>query len=410
MEEMDTQRAEREKKPHEEHNGQVRKAFLEEVSQVPKATTAQGQAWIKPTMEEMEAVAVQIQQLAAPLAAQDFRVVPVKVEDQVRYLVTDISDENYIVQLNQKIGKCNCPSKFFCHHLLAVRFTAGVQADLKIPSNAKLPQPADMGIGFAEKAFSAPAAPSAATEDPVITANKGKALTAEVRKCMHAKFQLSAAHTQAEKDDLEMLATHRLTMDEFRARKAERKMALEDITLKLMDARQALKVHLSKATAAQGQAANTPTMEETDAQRAVKVEDQAKAIISAKMEPTTSSREDTPKEDWNLDLKDLKRRLLKVEALTAEANRLMTEIKAKLPESADMDIGAAEKASLAPAAPTTTSSCEDTDKHEKGLCHPKQRGSPSWSWRLRVSAGRLFRTWTSKTSKDDNLHFDISEA
>ena len=265
-------------------------------------------------------------------------------------------------------------------------------------------------IGVAEKAFSAPAAPSAATEDPVITANKGKALTAEVRKCMHAKFQLSAAHTQAEKDDLEMLATHRLTMDEFRARKAERKMALEDITLKLMDARQALKVHLSKATAAQGQAANTPTMEETDAQRAVKVEDQAKAIISAKMEPTTSSREDTPKEDWNLDLKDLKRRLLKVEALTAEANRLMTEIKAKLPESADMDIGAAEKASLAPAAPTTTSSCEDTDKHEKGLCHPKQRGSPSWSWRLRVSAGRLFRTWTSKTSKDDNLHFDISEA
>ena len=265
-------------------------------------------------------------------------------------------------------------------------------------------------IGVAEKAFSAPAAPSAATEDPVITANKGKALTAEVRKCMHAKFQLSAAHTQAEKDDLEMLATHRLTMDEFRARKAERKMALEDITLKLMDARQALKVHLSKATAAQGQAANTPTMEETDAQRAVKVEDQAKAIISAKMEPTTSSREDTPKEDWNLDLKDLKRRLLKVEALTAEANRLMTEIKAKLPESADMDIGAAEKASLAPAAPTTTSSCEDTDKHEKGLCHPKQRGSPRWSWRLRVSAGRLFRTWTSKTSKDDNLHFDISEA
>ena len=277
-----------------------------------------------------------------------------------------------------------------------------------LPSQMKEAREAFLGV--AEKAFSAPAAPSAATEDPVITANKGKALTAEVRKCMHAKFQLSAAHTQAEKDDLEMLATHRLTMDEFRARKAERKMALEDITLKLMDARQALKVHLSKATAAQGQAANTPTMEETDAQRAVKVEDQAKAIISAKMEPTTSSREDTPKEDWNLDLKDLKRRLLKVEALTAEANRLMTEIKAKLPESADMDIGAAEKASLAPAAPTTTSSCEDTDKHEKGLCHPKQRGSPSWSWRLRVSAGRLFRTWTSKTSKDDNLHFDISEA
>ena len=277
-----------------------------------------------------------------------------------------------------------------------------------LPSQMKEAREAFLGV--AEKAFSAPAAPSAATEDPVITANKGKALTAEVRKCMHAKIQLSAAHRQAEKDDLEMLATHRLAMDEFRARKAERKMALEDITLKLMDARQALKVHLSKATAAQGQAANTPTMEETDAQRAVKVEDQAKAIISAKMEPTTSSREDTPKEDWNLDLKDLKRRLLKVEALTAEANRLMTEIKAKLPESADMDIGAAEKASLAPAAPTTTSSCEDTDKHEKGLCHPKQRGSPRWSWRLRVSAGRLFRTWTSKTSKDDNLHFDISEA
>ena len=277
-----------------------------------------------------------------------------------------------------------------------------------LPSQMKEAREAFLGV--AEKAFSAPAAPSAATEDPVITANKGKALTAEVRKCMHAKFQLSAAHRQAEKDDLEMLATHRLTMDEFRARKAERKMALEDITLKLMDARQALKVHLSKATAAQGQAANTPTMEETDAQRAVKVEDQAKAIISAKMEPTTSSREDTPKEDWNLDLKDLKRRLLKVEALTAEANRLMTEIKAKLPESADMDIGAAEKASLAPAAPTTTSSCEDTDKHEKGLCHPKQRGSPSWSWRLRVSAGRLFRTWTSKTSKEDNLQLDISEA
>ena len=81
IEEMDAQRAERDKKPHEEHNGQVRKAILEEVRQVPKATTAQGQAWIKPTMEEMEAVAVQIQQLAAPLAAQDFRVVPVKVED-----------------------------------------------------------------------------------------------------------------------------------------------------------------------------------------------------------------------------------------------------------------------------------------------------------------------------------------
>ena len=89
-------------------------------------------------------VAVQIQQLAAPLVDQGFRVVPVNVEDQVRYLVTDISDQNYIVQLNPELGTCNCPSKFFCHHLLAVRFRAGVQADLKIPSKAKLPKPADM--------------------------------------------------------------------------------------------------------------------------------------------------------------------------------------------------------------------------------------------------------------------------
>ena len=229
---------------------------LEEVRQVPKATTAQGQSRIKPTIEEMDAqraerdkkpheehngqVRKALLELAAPLAAQEFRVVPVKVEDQVLYVVTDVSGENYTVQLNPTLGKCNCPSKFFCHHLLAVRFRAGVQADLKIPSNAKLPQPADMGIGFAEKAFSAPAAPSAATEDPVITA-KGKALTAEVRKCMHAKILLSKAIMDARVDDLELYDKDKLSCAELYAREAERTMALEDITVKFMDARQAQK-------------------------------------------------------------------------------------------------------------------------------------------------------------------------
>ena len=79
---------------------------------------------------------LQIQQLAVPMALQDFRVIPIKVHNQVLYLVTDISDESYIVQLDRGLGKCNCPLKFFCHHLLAVRFRAGVQADLKIPSDA----------------------------------------------------------------------------------------------------------------------------------------------------------------------------------------------------------------------------------------------------------------------------------
>ena len=92
-------------------------------------------------------VALQIQQRAVPMALQDFRVIPVKVEDQVRYLATDISDETYIVQeLHRGLGKCNCPSKFFCHHLLAVRFRAGVQTDLKIPLDAKLPKPSEKGL------------------------------------------------------------------------------------------------------------------------------------------------------------------------------------------------------------------------------------------------------------------------
>ena len=237
---------------------------LEEVRQVPKATTAQGQSRIKPTIEEMDAqraerdkkpheehngqVRKALLELAAPLAAQEFRVVPVKVEDQVLYLVTDISGENYTVQLNPTLGKCNCPSKFFCHHLLAVRFRAGVQADLKIPSNAKLPpQPADMDIVEAEKAFSAPAAPAAATEDPVITA-KREALTAEVRKCMNAKMELNAAHSQAAQVDLELLETYKLTMDDFRSREAEREMAFEDLTVKLKNARQARKAFLEEVS------------------------------------------------------------------------------------------------------------------------------------------------------------------
>ena len=237
---------------------------LEEVRQVPKATTAQGQSRIKPTIEEMDAqraerdkkpheehngqVRKALLELAAPLAAQEFRVVPVNVEDQVLYVVTDVSGENYTVQLNPTLGKCNCPSKFFCHHLLAVRFRAGVQADLKIPSNAKLPpQPADMDIVEAEKAFSAPAAPAAATEDPVITA-KREALTAEVRKCMNAKMELNAAHSQAAQVDLELLETYKLTMDDFRSREAEREMAFEDLTVKLKNARQARKAFLEEVS------------------------------------------------------------------------------------------------------------------------------------------------------------------
>ena len=237
---------------------------LEEVRQVPKATTAQGQSRIKPTIEEMDAqraerdkkpheehngqVRKALLELAAPLAAQEFRVVPVNVEDQVLYVVTDVSGENYTVQLKPTLGKCNCPSKFFCHHLLAVRFRAGVQADLKIPSNAKLPpQPADMDIVEAEKAFSAPAAPAAATEDPVITA-KREALTAEVRKCMNAKMELNAAHSQAAQVDLELLETYKLTMDDFRSREAEREMAFEDLTVKLKNARQARKAFLEEVS------------------------------------------------------------------------------------------------------------------------------------------------------------------
>ena len=90
-------------------------------------------------------------------------------------------------------------------------------------------------IGVTEKASFPPAA---ATDDPVITA-KGKALKAEVQKCMDAKRKLNAAHSQAAKVDSELLETNKLAMDEFLAREAERAKACEDLTVKLKDARQA---------------------------------------------------------------------------------------------------------------------------------------------------------------------------
>ena len=93
-------------------------------------------------------VAVQIQQLTAPLISAGFRVIPVQVGDQTKYLVTDVNGQNCVVTLHPGVGICNCGSKYFCHHILACRIKAGVQSDLKIPSNAKLPKPSDMDKRF----------------------------------------------------------------------------------------------------------------------------------------------------------------------------------------------------------------------------------------------------------------------
>lgn len=91
-----------------------------------------------------QSVAVQIQQLAAPLISADFRIIPVVVGDQTKYMVTDVNNQNYVVTLHPGLGSCSCGSKFFCHHILGCRIKAGVQSDLKIPANAKLPKPSDM--------------------------------------------------------------------------------------------------------------------------------------------------------------------------------------------------------------------------------------------------------------------------
>ena len=93
----------------------------------------------------IESVAVQIQQLAAPLINSDYRVTAVRVGESVRYMVVDVSDNTYTVRLSEKgLGSCTCNSKFFCHHILAVRIRAGLQDDLKIPPNAKLPKLTEM--------------------------------------------------------------------------------------------------------------------------------------------------------------------------------------------------------------------------------------------------------------------------
>ena len=85
-------------------------------------------------------VSVQIQQLAAPLITAYYRIIPIQFGDHIRYMVTDINNQNYVVVLRSGYETCNCPSKFFCHHILACRFRSGAQSDLNIPANAKLPK------------------------------------------------------------------------------------------------------------------------------------------------------------------------------------------------------------------------------------------------------------------------------
>jgi hypothetical protein len=92
-----------------------------------------------PTTGSFDLVPVQIQQLAAPLITAYFRIIPVQFGDHIRYMVTDVNSQNYVVVLHGDFESCNCPSPFFCHHILACRFRSGAQADLNIPANAKLP-------------------------------------------------------------------------------------------------------------------------------------------------------------------------------------------------------------------------------------------------------------------------------
>jgi len=94
----------------------------------------------------MDPVSVQIQQLAAPLITADYRIIPIQCRDHIRYLVTDVNNLNYVVVMDLGgNGTCNCPSKYFCHHILACRFRSRAQSDLNIPRYAKLPKPSSHG-------------------------------------------------------------------------------------------------------------------------------------------------------------------------------------------------------------------------------------------------------------------------
>ena len=135
---------------------------------------------------------------------------------------------------------------------MASKRTEHLKAAVTLPS--QMAEARNAFIGVAEKTTSAPAAPKAATEDPAITA-KREALLAEVRKCMDAKSELSAAQSQATKNDDELLATNNLTMDEYIARKDAREKAFEDIIGKLKDARQAQKAFLDSVKSAPATAA-----------------------------------------------------------------------------------------------------------------------------------------------------------
>ena len=138
---------------------------------------------------------------------------------------------------------------------MASKRTEHLKAAVTLPS--QMAEARKTFIGVAEKTTSAPAAPTAATEDPAITA-KRKALLAEVLKCMDAKSKLSAAHSQATKNDDELLATNNLKVDEYRARKAEREKALQDIAARINEARQIRKAFLEEVETAAACAAKPP--------------------------------------------------------------------------------------------------------------------------------------------------------
>ena len=83
-------------------------------------------------------------------------------------------------------------------------------------------------IAAAKMATSAPAAPTAATEDPAITA-KNVALLAEVQSLIDDLKELKAANGQADKEDGELHAAKKLTQEESDARKAVRTKAFDEL-------------------------------------------------------------------------------------------------------------------------------------------------------------------------------------
>ena len=104
-------------------------------------------------------------------------------------------------------------------------------------------------IAAAKMATSAPAAPTAATEDPAITA-KNVALLAEVQSLIDDLKELKAANGQADKEDGELHAAKKLTQEESDARKAVRTKAFDELQARIVEARKVRKVFLDKAKSA----------------------------------------------------------------------------------------------------------------------------------------------------------------